>query len=69
MQEEDEEVVVEEDTMEQLNLEEAELPSLLSLGSFSGTFNRKKSVQRRISVLSNYSTFSEESFGIEVFLN
>ena len=69
MQEEDEEVVVEEDTMEQLNLEEAELPSLLSLGSFSGTFNRKKSVQRRISVLSNYSTFSEESFGIEVSLN
>ena len=54
--------------MEQLNLEEAELPSLLSLGSFSGTFNRKKSVQRRISVLSNYSTFSEESFGIEVSL-
>ena len=67
---EEEEVVVCSDAMENLNLEEAEMPSLISIGSFSGTFNRKKSsVSRRISVLSNYSTYSEDSFGIEVSLN
>ena len=63
----EEEVVVCSDAMENLNLEEAEMPSLISIGSFTGTFNRKKSsVSRRISVLSNYSTYSEDSFGIEV---
>ena len=66
-QQQEEEVVVCSDAMENLNLEEAEMPSLISIGSFSGTFNRKKSsVSRRISVLSNYSTYSEDSFGIEV---
>ena len=66
---EEEEVVVCSDAMENMNLEEAEMPSLISIGSFTGTFNRKKSsVSRRISVLSNYSTYSEDSFGIEVIL-
>ena len=63
----EEEVFVCSDAMENMNLEEAEMPSLISIGSFTGTFNRKKSsVSRRISVLSNYSTYSEDSFGIEV---
>ena len=58
--------VVASDALESLNLEDAEMPSLISLGSFSDTFGRKKSsVERRISVLSNYSTYSEDSFGIE----
>ena len=62
----EDDVVVCSDAMENMNIEEAEMPSLLSIGSFSGTFNRKKSsVSRRISVLSNYSTYSEDSFGIE----
>ena len=62
----EEDVIVCSDAMESLNLEEADMPSLLSIGSFSGTFNRKKSsVSRRISVLSNYSTYSEDSFGFE----
>ena len=66
---EEDEVFVCSDAMESLNLEEAEMPSLISIGSFTGTFNRKKSsVSRRISVLSNYSTYSEDSFGIEVRL-
>merc|ERR1719209_582822 len=61
-----EDVVVASDALESLNLEDAEMPSLISLGSFSDTFGRKKSsVERRISVLSNYSTYSEDSFGIE----
>ena len=68
-QQQEEEVVVCSDAMENLNLEEADMPSLISIGSFTGTFNRKKSsVSRRISVLSNYSTYSEDSFGIEVRL-
>lgn len=62
----EEEVVVASDDLENLNLEDTEMPSLISIGSFSETFGRKKSaVERRISVLSNYSTYSEESFGIE----
>ena len=69
-QQQEEEVVVCSDAMENLNLEEADMPSLISIGSFTGTFNRKKSsVSRRISVLSNYSTYSEDSFGIEVSQN
>ena len=61
-----EDAVVASDALESLNLEDAEMPSLISLGSFSDTFGRKKSsVERRISVLSNYSTYSEDSFGIE----
>ena len=68
-QQQEEEVVVCSDAMENLNLEEADMPSLISIGSFTGTFNRKKSsVSRRISVLSNYSPYSEDSFGIEVRL-
>ena len=68
-QQQEEEIVVCSDAMENLNLEEADMPSLISIGSFTGTFNRKKSsVSRRISVLSNYSTYSEDSFGIEVRL-
>ena len=64
--EKEEDVVVCSDTMENMNLEESDMPSLLSIGSFSGTFNRKKSsVSRRISVLSNYSTYSEDSIGFE----
>ena len=63
---EEEVVMVTSDALENLNLEDAEMPSLMSIGSFSETFGRKKSaVERRISVLSNYSTYSEENFGIE----
>ena len=63
---EEEVVMVTSDALENLNLEDSEMPSLISIGSFSETFGRKKSaVERRISVLSNYSTYSEESFGIE----
>ena len=63
---EEEVVMVTSDALENLNLEDTEMPSLISIGSFSETFGRKKSaVERRISVLSNYSTYSEESFGIE----
>ena len=59
-------VAINNGVVESLNLEEADMPSLLSIGSFSGTFNRKKSsVSRRISVLSNYSTYSEDSFGFK----
>jgi ATP-binding cassette subfamily B (MDR/TAP) protein 1 len=62
----EDEVVMASDTLEDLNLDDAERPSLMSIGSFSDTFGRKKSgIERRISVLSNYSTYSEESFGIE----
>ena len=63
---EEEVVMVTSDALENLNLEDTEMPSLMSIGSFSETFGRKKSaVERRISVLSNYSTYSEENFGIE----
>ena len=67
LQEKEEDVVVYNDALENMQVEESEMPSLLSIGSFSGTFNRKKSsVTRRISVLSNYSTYSEDSHAIEV---
>ena len=67
LQEKEEDVVVYNDALENMQVEESDMPSLLSIGSFSGTFNRKKSsVTRRISVLSNYSTYSEDSHAIEV---
>lgn len=65
----EEDVIISNDALESLNLEESEMPSLISIGSFTGTFGRKKSsvakLDRRISVLSNYSTYSEDSFGFE----
>merc|ERR1719419_73972 len=69
VEEKDEDVIINNDALESLNLEESEMPSLISIGSFTGTFGRKKSsvakLDRRISVLSNYSTYSEDSFGLE----
>merc|ERR1719419_2243603 len=69
VEEKDEDVIINNDALESLNLEESEMPSLISIGSFTGTFGRKKSsvakLDRRISVLSNYSTYSEDSFGFE----
>lgn len=58
---EEEEVIIEEDALQGEQVDEADMPSLISIGSFTGTFGRKKSsvgkLDRRISVLSNYSTY------------
>lgn len=47
------------------SLTESELPSLNSISSFTGPFRKKSAVDRKISVLSNYSTYSEDSLGFE----
>ena len=51
--------------MESLTVQDNQPASIVSIGSFTGPFRKKSAVDRRISVLSNYSTYSEDSLGFE----